>query len=149
MGECVFMVARVHLFPSRTQQLSSFTVTILGWRRPGKITQRAHSFFYERGKRTYGSLSPLARSPIFPPMGFRCAANLHVTALTGRAAQRFVRLLRCCWLPVGGFMFCLPPPFPPVATRSVFAGKGRTLQFARRSPGGLCFALPALLRPAR
>ena len=36
------MVTRVHLFPFRTQQLSSFTVTILGWRRPGKITQRLH-----------------------------------------------------------------------------------------------------------
>lgn len=28
---------RPHLFPSRTQKLSSFMPTILGWRRPGKI----------------------------------------------------------------------------------------------------------------
>ena len=28
---------RVHLFPYRTQKLSSFLSTILGWRRPGKI----------------------------------------------------------------------------------------------------------------
>ena len=42
--QCVSMAARVHLFPSRTQQLSSFAVTILGWRRPGKITRCAHQY---------------------------------------------------------------------------------------------------------
>ena len=29
--------ARVHPFPFRTRQLSPFLLTILGWRRPGKI----------------------------------------------------------------------------------------------------------------
>ena len=29
--------ARVHPFPSRTRKLSSLLLTILGWRRPGKI----------------------------------------------------------------------------------------------------------------
>ena len=33
----VLIVMRVHLFPSRTQKLSSCTPTILGGRLPGKI----------------------------------------------------------------------------------------------------------------
>ena len=40
--ELVLIRARVHPFPFRTRQLSSFLLTILGWRRPGKITQRLH-----------------------------------------------------------------------------------------------------------
>ena len=36
------MTVRVHLFPSRTQQLSSLVPTILGWKRPGKIGRRQH-----------------------------------------------------------------------------------------------------------
>ena len=40
--ELVLIRARVHPFPFRTRQLSSFLLTILGWRRPGKITRRAH-----------------------------------------------------------------------------------------------------------
>ena len=35
--EFVLIVVRVHLFPSRTQKLSSLTPTILGGRLPGKI----------------------------------------------------------------------------------------------------------------
>ena len=35
--ELVLIAARVHLFPSRTQKLSSFAPTILGGRLPGKI----------------------------------------------------------------------------------------------------------------
>ena len=31
------MTTRIHLFPCRTQKLSSFVPKILGWRRPGKI----------------------------------------------------------------------------------------------------------------
>ena len=33
----VSMAVRVHPFPSRTRQLSSLALTILGWKRPGKI----------------------------------------------------------------------------------------------------------------
>ena len=33
----VLIRARVHPFPSRTRKLSSLLLTILGWRRPGKI----------------------------------------------------------------------------------------------------------------
>ena len=33
----VLMTMRIHLFPSRTQKLSSSVSKILGWRRPGKI----------------------------------------------------------------------------------------------------------------
>ena len=33
---------RVHPFPSRTRKLSSSTLTILGWKRPGKISRRQH-----------------------------------------------------------------------------------------------------------
>ena len=41
-NELVLMTVRVHLFPSRTQQLSSLVPTILGWKRPGKIGRRQH-----------------------------------------------------------------------------------------------------------
>ncbi len=34
------MAVRVHPFPSRTRQLSSLALTILGWQRPGKIGRR-------------------------------------------------------------------------------------------------------------
>ena len=36
------MTQRVHLFPFRTQKLSSVVPTILAWRRAGKIGQRGH-----------------------------------------------------------------------------------------------------------
>ena len=49
-GECglefekqlVFLTVRVHLFPFRTQKLSSPVAKILVWRRTGKIAQRQH-----------------------------------------------------------------------------------------------------------
>ena len=41
-GKTVLMAVRIHLFPSRTQKLSSLASTILGWRRPGKIDRRRH-----------------------------------------------------------------------------------------------------------
>ena len=39
----VFLTQRVHLFPFRTQKLSSVVAKILGWRRPGKIAKRQHN----------------------------------------------------------------------------------------------------------
>ena len=36
------MAVRVHPFPSRTRQLSSLALTILGWKRPGKISRCQH-----------------------------------------------------------------------------------------------------------
>ena len=36
------MAVRVHPFPSRTRQLSSLALTILGRQRPGKISRRQH-----------------------------------------------------------------------------------------------------------
>ena len=39
----VLMAVRFHLFPSRTQKLSSPVSKILGWRRPGKIERRRYS----------------------------------------------------------------------------------------------------------
>jgi hypothetical protein len=36
----VMITRRPHLFPFRTQQLSSFVPKIPGWRRPGKIGLR-------------------------------------------------------------------------------------------------------------
>ena len=47
----VLMAVRFHLFPSRTQKLSSPVSKILGWRRPGKIErcryfQKPKSSFY-------------------------------------------------------------------------------------------------------
>ena len=38
------MAMRSHLFPYRTQKLSSSVSKILGWRRPGKIERCRHSF---------------------------------------------------------------------------------------------------------
>ena len=38
----VLMAVRVHPFPSRTRKLSSLALTILGWKRPGKIGRRQH-----------------------------------------------------------------------------------------------------------
>ena len=40
--EPVLMTMRIHLFPSRTQKLSSWVPKILGWRRPGKIGRCRH-----------------------------------------------------------------------------------------------------------
>ena len=41
------ITSRFHLFPSRTQKLSSIVPKILGWRRPGKIGRcRPFSFTY-------------------------------------------------------------------------------------------------------
>ena len=37
------MAVRVHPFPSRTRQLSSLALTILGRQRPGKISRRQHT----------------------------------------------------------------------------------------------------------
>ena len=38
----VLITVRVHLFPSRTQKLSSRVPKILGWQRPGTIGFRQH-----------------------------------------------------------------------------------------------------------
>ena len=45
--QLVFLTMRVHLFPFRTQKLSSPVPTILVWRRTGKIGQRQHKGFGE------------------------------------------------------------------------------------------------------
>ena len=42
-GESVFLTQRVHLFPFRTQKLSSAVPKILSWRRLGKIGQCRHN----------------------------------------------------------------------------------------------------------
>ena len=42
IGESVPMAVGVHPFPSRTRQLSPLALTILGWKRPGKICRRRH-----------------------------------------------------------------------------------------------------------
>ncbi len=44
----VSMAVRVHPFPSRTRQLSSLALTILGWKRPGKISRCQHKRSDER-----------------------------------------------------------------------------------------------------
>ena len=41
--QLVFLTVRVHLFPFRTQKLSSPVPKILVWRRTGKIGQCQHS----------------------------------------------------------------------------------------------------------
>ena len=47
----VRLTQRVHLFPFRTQKLSSVVPKILGWRRPGKIGIRQHGTTEVRRKR--------------------------------------------------------------------------------------------------
>ena len=42
--QLVLFAMRVHLFPSRTQKLSSSAPKILGWRRPGKIGRCQHQY---------------------------------------------------------------------------------------------------------
>ena len=44
LQESVLMAMRSHPFPFRTRKLSSFTLTILGWSRPGKLNQCRHFF---------------------------------------------------------------------------------------------------------
>ena len=46
-AKTVSMAVRIHLFPSRTQKLSSLASKILGWRRPGKIDRRRHKKMFE------------------------------------------------------------------------------------------------------
>ena len=55
--QLVLMTVRVHLFPSRTQQLSSLVPTILGWKRPGKIGRRQHKLAFALAKAIYCSLA--------------------------------------------------------------------------------------------
>ena len=43
------MTLRVHLFPYRTQKLSSVVPKILGWRRPGKIGRCQHKVKHPKG----------------------------------------------------------------------------------------------------
>ena len=42
LKKLVLQTQRVHLYPYRTQKLSSAVVKILGWTRPGKIAQCQH-----------------------------------------------------------------------------------------------------------
>ena len=65
----VSLTWRVHLFPFRTQKLSSSVVTILGWRRPGKITRcqlyyadLAHLVERDLAKVEVAGSSPVIRS---------------------------------------------------------------------------------------
>ena len=48
------MTSRSHLFPSRTQKLSSIVPKILGWRRPGKIGRCRPFSFSERSPQDGG-----------------------------------------------------------------------------------------------
>ena len=52
------MAVRVHPFPSRTRQLSSLALKILGWKRPGKIRRCRH-------KRKAVDICPLLFSLLF------------------------------------------------------------------------------------
>ena len=49
LNKLVFLTVRVHLFPFRTQKLSSPVPKILVWRRTGKIGQCQHSAARNRG----------------------------------------------------------------------------------------------------
>ena len=48
--QSVSLAMRVHPFPSRTRQLSSSVLTILGWKRPGKIRRCRHKQKQSRRK---------------------------------------------------------------------------------------------------
>ena len=47
LSESVILTQWVHPFPFRTRKLSAAVVTILGWRRPGKITHSRHKAWRE------------------------------------------------------------------------------------------------------
>ena len=96
--QLVLMTVRVHLFPSRTQQLSSLVPTILGWKRPGKIGRRQHKRPPQSRRSTYCSLAQSVE---------RMTVNHDVvsSSLTGAANEKATRL--------GGFfhwLFLLAPP---------------------------------------
>ena len=54
------MTLRVHLFPYRTQKLSSVVPKILGWRRPGKIGRCQHNAIHPYG--CFAIFSSIAQS---------------------------------------------------------------------------------------
>ena len=49
----VSMTMRVHLFPCRTQKLSSSVLTILGAQAPGKIGRRRHTLLKKKNSKYY------------------------------------------------------------------------------------------------
>ena len=63
------MTQRSHLFPFRTQKLSSVVPKILGWRRPGKIGRRRlfSSLYFQHGPLVKRS----RRRPLTPQTGVR------------------------------------------------------------------------------
>ena len=63
------MTQRSHLFPFRTQKLSSVVPKILGWRRPGKIGRRRlfFSLYFQHGPLVKRS----RRRPLTPQTGVR------------------------------------------------------------------------------
>ena len=63
------MTQRSHLFPFRTQKLSSVVPKILGWRRPGKIGRRRlfSSLYFPHGPLVKRS----RRRPLTPQTGVR------------------------------------------------------------------------------
>ena len=66
----------------------------------------------------------------------------------GRAAQRLAkRLRRRRAANGGGFRFCVPPPFPPVATRFVLEAGGRFALPRPPLPAGSVRLAAALFRP--
>ena len=55
LKKLVLQTQRVHLFPFRTQKLSSAVAKILGWKRPGKIAQCQHNRGVEQSTPTIGN----------------------------------------------------------------------------------------------
>ena len=53
----VLIRARVHPFPFRTRKLSSLLLTILGWRRPGKISSADTGALWQHRASVYASLA--------------------------------------------------------------------------------------------
>ena len=83
--ELVFLTVRVHLFPFRTQKLSSPVPTILVWRRTGKIGQCQHKGFGAHVK-------PFAFASLAQQVE-HAAVNRRVVGSnpTGGAIQRYCR----------------------------------------------------------
>ena len=100
------MTVRVHPFPSRTRQLSSLVLTILGWKRPGTIGRRQHKEetvrrsvrFLLRDLQDYSTISAgncICTGGRYCRM--RCAKILcRKTANTGKCLARKVRGISYC-----------------------------------------------------
>ena len=86
--QLVFLTVRVHLFPFRTQKLSSPVPKILVWRRTGKIGQCQHSAARNRGA-VFLLLSKFSPTGVEPASVFIGRIYAHTSLLPLQIRQVF------------------------------------------------------------